>query len=319
MSSPLRTLAVLALMGTTPAQAERAYVPNEVSGTISVIDVNTGMEIDGSPIPAGARLGQKIQAIAIDRDGQSLWVTDASGDVVVVLDAKSGAIRKTLPARKSPEGISRSPDGLQFAVCLEASNQVLLIDSDTMTESARIPVQGDNPEHCIFSPDGRWLVAGNEESDNVDVIDLAARRSVHLIETDGAIRGMGFLPDGSALYAANESAGAVEVIDPAQWKVVKTIKTGLRAAGVAVHPGGDRVYVTNGGDHNVSVIDVASNAVIATIPVGQRPWNMDFSADGSKLYVANGRSDSVSVIDTGKNEVEKEIPVGKKPWGVVIQ
>ena len=293
-----------------------AYVPNQKSGSISVIDVTSDTVV--RTLTAKGQLGKRLQAIDIGRDGKVLYVVDAEHNQLFAIDPASDAVNGKVAIGDDVEGVRLSPSGDRLAVCAEGQNLVLLIDAKTLTIEARIPVKGRNPEHCEFTPDGKQLVTSNEGSDNLDVIDLATRASTGVIATSGHPRGAAFLPGGKQLYVAQESANKVDVIDFAARSKTLSIDTALRTAGLTVTKDGKRVYAANGGAGSVSVIDPATNKVIKEIPVGKRPWNMALTPDGKKLYVANGRSNSVSVIDTGSLGVIKEIPVGELPWGVVI-
>ncbi|MFI4969975.1 MAG: beta-propeller fold lactonase family protein [Lysobacterales bacterium] len=308
-------VALLTVAATTTA-APLAYVPNQKSGSISVIDTATDNVV--RTLTAQGRLGKRLQAIDADPRGNTLYVVDAEHDNLVAIDAAHDTIAHTVAIGKDAEGVRLAPGGKLLAVCAEGQHLVLFVDARSFAITARIPVRGRNPEHCEFTPDGRWLLTSNEGSDNLDVIDVAARVSVATIATSGHPRGAAFVPRTSHLYVAQEAANGVDVIDVAARKRIATIPTALRAAGVTASEDGKRVYVANGGAGSVSVIDVAANAVVKEIAVGKRPWNMALTPDGRKLYVANGRSNSVSVIDTGKLAVIGEIPVGELPWGVLI-
>jgi YVTN family beta-propeller protein len=317
----MRLCLAASLLGFACAQshAETAYIPNEASGTLTVIDTATDTETPLSPIPKHGKLGTKLRGVALDPSGRTLFVVDALGNVVLAVDTATGAVKKTFTNIVSAEGIQLSPDGKMVTACAEQSNEAVFINVATLAEAFRVRIQGKNPEHCIYSPNGKWLLTSNEESQSIDVIDVAARKSVATVKTAGAPRGMGFLPDGSAVYVADETAGNVDVVATASWRITKSIPIGVRPAGISVRPDGARVYATAGGSGTVAVIDPKTNAVIATIPVGKRPWNMAFSGNGAKLYVANGRSDNISVIDTQTNKVVRTIAVGERPWGVAIR
>lgn len=321
MRRALRFYSAALLVACTAARshAEVAYVPNEGSGTVTVIDTATDEPIPQSPIPKQGSLGKKLRGVALDLSGRTLFVVDALGNVVLVVDTASGTVKKTLPNIVSAEGIQLAPDGKTVTVCAEHSNEAIFIDVASLTESFRVKIQGNNPEHCVYSPNGKWLLTSNEESQSIDVIDVAARKSVATIKTAGAPRGMGFLPDASAVYIADETSGNVDVVASGSWRITKSIPIGVRPAGVTVRADGKRVYATAGGSGTVAVIDPKTNTVIAIVPVGQRPWNMALTASGAKLYVANGRSNSVSVIDTGSNKVVRTLEVGALPWGVAIR
>ena len=204
-------------------------------------------------------------------------------------------------------------------MAVEESNSVTLIDAASGEQLADIKVQGKNPEHAVFSPDGRWLLVSAEEAEQVDVIDVAARRQVGSIAVGLRPRGIGFSPDSqprlrrlrTGQHGVRDRPGDARRRSPPS-------PAGKNANGIAVHPSGKQVYVSNGADGSVMVIDTARNAVTATIAVGKRPWNMALTPDGAKLYVANGRSNSVSVIDTAGARKLADIAVGELPWGVVI-
>jgi YVTN family beta-propeller protein len=310
--------AALLLLAGAACFAENAYIPNEGSGTLTVIDTGTDQAAPISPIPKQGTIGTKLRGVALDLTGKTLFVVDAVRNVVLAIDTASGTLKKTFPNIVSAEGIQRSPDGKMVTACAEKSNEAVFIDVASLTEAFRVRIQGQNPEHCVYSPDGKWLLTSNEESQSIDVIDVALRKSVATIKTAGAPRGLAFLPDGSAVYVADETSGNVDVVASASWSITKSIPIGLRPAGIIVRGDGARVYATAGGDGTLAVIDPKTNAVVAKVAVGKRPWNMALTANGAKLYVANGRSNSVSVIDTANNALLRTLEVGALPWGVAI-
>lgn len=304
-----------ALFAVGAAAAPFAYVPNQKSGTISVID--TASDTVVKTLSANGVLGKRLQAIDADAKGQTLYVVDAEHDQLVAIDPATDTLRHKVAIGDDAEGVRLAPDGRTLAVCAEGQHVVLLIDAATFEIGARIPTKGRNPEHCEFTPDGKSLLTSNEGSNDMDVIDVASKASTGTIATSGHPRGAAFVGT-NKVYVAQETANAVDVIDVAARKKTASVATALRAAGAIASADGKRVYVANGGAGSVSVVDVATNQVVKEIPVGKRPWNMALTPDGGKLYVANGRSNSVSVIDTKKLAVSKEVPVGELPWGVVI-
>ena len=63
-----------------------AYVPNEKSGTISIIDCATDKVID--TIPAGS----KPRGLAVTPDGKTLYVSDQPANALQVIDLRSRKI-----------------------------------------------------------------------------------------------------------------------------------------------------------------------------------------------------------------------------------
>ena len=296
--------------------ATHAYVANEGDGTVSVIDTRSD-EVTRTLVAHGD-FGDKLQAAVADRGEHTLFVADAANNGLVVIDLASGQVSGRIDAGKAPEGASLSPSGKTIAVCGEEDNAVIFVSVATGKVVASTHTQGKNPEHCEWSSDERWVLTSNENSDDVDVIEVKSHTSKALIHVSGHPRGIAILPGKHMAYIAQETSSGVDVVDFDRHQVLRSIPTGTRPAGAIASADGRRVYVSNGGSATVSVIDTASDKVIADVPVGKRAWNMALTADGKKLYVANGRSDSVSVIDTTTLKPLKEIAVGERPWGVHI-
>jgi YVTN family beta-propeller protein len=293
--------------------APLAYVANEKSGTLSIIDTASDR------VTGEIATGGKPRGMALSRDGKWLYVSDSAGNRLLVVDTARRTVQAAVPLGESPEGIDLSPDGKLVAAASELANAVILLDTQTGKALATVKTSGKNPEHAVFSPDGRWIYASAEDASQVDVIDVTARRQVNSIPVARRPRGIAFSPDGKRVWVACELDSTVFVIDVERQRVAASLAGGTFSNGVTMHPDGTRVYVSNGRDGSVSVIDTQAQRIIDTVKVGQRPWNMAITADGGKLYVANGRSSSVSVIDTRTNGHLADIPVGEAPWGVVIR
>ncbi len=269
-----------------------AYVGNEGSATISVIDTAT------DKVVKTLRFGQKPRSLAVSPDGTRLFVSDQTGNALVVVDLTKDAQIGKLALGDSPEAIYLSPDGKRLTAAIEENDQVLVIDVGALKVERTLKMKGKNPEHAVWSPDGKWIYASAEEADTVDIFDVDTGTLVKSVKVGNRPRGISFLPDGSRAYVAAENADLVNVFDTKTHDVIARIKAGKRSNGVLVHPDGKRVFVTSGGEGTVQVIDTATNAIVSTIPVGRRPWNMALTPDGKKLYVACGRSNAVAVIDT---------------------
>ncbi|WP_374563987.1 cytochrome b/b6 domain-containing protein [Ideonella sp.] len=304
----------LALVAVGSVQAAPfAYVPNEGSGSLSVIDIASDQVV------AEIMVGKKPRGTVVTPDGRYAYVSDQPGNRLVIVDLTKRLATGEVALGESPEGVGISPDGRWVVAAVEESNDVVFVDTVAQARAFVVKVSGKNPEHAVFSPDGRLVFVSAEEGEAVNVIDVAKRAEVARIPVGARPRGIGFSPDGGRAYVAAENADEVYVIDTRSLAVTARLKAGSRSNGIAVHPNGQWVYVSNGGAASVSVIDARTLDTVATVLVGQRPWNMALSPDGAKLYVACGRSGSVVVVDALRHTRLAEIPVGKLPWGVAIR
>src|SRR6185503_8245085 len=204
--------------------APHAYVANEGDGTVAVIDTQND-QVERTIVVHGDQ-GDKLQAALADRGEHTLFVVDALNSQLNVVDLASGQVVQRIAAGKSPEGASLSPSGKTIAVCSEEDNTVIFVDVAKRKVTGTVATQGKNPEHCEWSSDERLLLTSNENSDDVDVIDLKARRSVALVHVGGHPRGIAILPGKHVAYIAQETTGAVDVLDIDQRKVLHSIATG---------------------------------------------------------------------------------------------
>ena len=142
-------LVLLAGLGSAAMAGPLAYVPNEKSASVSVIDTATDRRLRDLPA------GEKPRGIATG--GGYLYLTDGKSGKLLIVEAASGRLLNAVRVGDSPEGVSLSPDGKSLAVAVEDDNSVVLLTAPGGQELARIKVAGKNPDHAVFSPDGRWL------------------------------------------------------------------------------------------------------------------------------------------------------------------
>jgi YVTN family beta-propeller protein len=217
---------------------------------------------------------------------------------------------------------------------------VLLPNGWTLTpEGAHVPTS-DLPMNMELSRDGRWLlVTTNGNGDQtIDVIDVAAGRSVQVIQVAKSWLGLAFAPDGKRFFVSggddNEvliydfdagraaaagkiilGSGEYHALDDRQRNAARQAGRGEFAfpAGLAVSPDGRRLYAAENLSNKVAVVDLANNRVVTKIGVGEYPYDCAISNDGRRVYVSNWGSRTLAVIDTATNQVVTNIPVGDHP------
>ena len=82
-----------------------AYVPNEGSGTLSIIDTSTDTVV--AELPAG----KKPRGTVISLDGRTAYVSDQPGNRLVMLDLAARKPAGAIALGESPEGVGISADG----------------------------------------------------------------------------------------------------------------------------------------------------------------------------------------------------------------
>jgi YVTN family beta-propeller protein len=77
----------------------RAYVANDNSGTVSVIDTPTNTVIDTVPT------GMAVIALAITSDGAKVYATTAANSTVTVIDTSTNTVTSVVQLRHPSKSI----------------------------------------------------------------------------------------------------------------------------------------------------------------------------------------------------------------------
>ena len=213
-------------------------------------------------------------------DGSEIWTSqmDMNGKVLVY-DAQTYALKKTIPVGMQPAEVTFSANGAKGYVANGGDNTVSVIDPATKTVTATISV-GADPVGAWVGYDGKMYV-DNEEGESISVVDVATNTVIQTIP-------LGFMPGSAAHNAVTKE---LWVTDPDNSKV--HYWTWNTTDNLWVHGG---AFSTGAGAHAIA-----------------------FTADGNTAYVTNQLAASVSVINVADHSKIKDIPVGKKPNGVVIK
>ena len=137
---------IVVLIG--PAKAFTAYVSNEKSNTVSVVDT------DRMETVKTIKVGQRPRGIELTKDDRYCLVAVGDDDTIQVIDTKSGEVIANLPSGPDPELFILSPNGKLLYVANENDNTVTIIDMEKRVRLGEVQV-GVEPEGMGISPDGK--------------------------------------------------------------------------------------------------------------------------------------------------------------------
>lgn len=170
------TLASFAML-CAPALARNAYVANEFSNTVSVIDTAANAVV-GSPIPVGTH----PYGIAITPDGSRAYVTNedlTSNSVSVIDTGTNSTVGSPIPAGETPRALAITPDGSRAYVANYGSANLSVIDTSTNTTVGSPIPAGNGPIGIAIASDGsRAYVTNFGVNGTVTVIDTATSTTV---------------------------------------------------------------------------------------------------------------------------------------------
>src|SRR6516164_557131 len=111
-----RLLAIAAFacfLGSIQTLAQNAYVTNDGSGDVSVIDTAT------NTVTATITVGTAPFAVAVSPDGGTVYVANIDSDNVSAIATATNKVIATITVGSAPEGVAVSP-GRQHSLCRES-------------------------------------------------------------------------------------------------------------------------------------------------------------------------------------------------------
>lgn len=317
-SSVVRGLVwLVSLCITGAAQASPfAYIANSYSDSVWVIDTaNNGVH-------AIVRVGGGPYGVAVQPDGDHVYVTNQADNSVSVIDATTNTVSVTIPLLRGVQ--SASARDLTSGHC----------GGMTLPTLTPRPTPTATPKRVGIAPLGVALNAVGSTAyvttigglSIIDTITNAVRNTIPIPTALDALsrpQGISVDPGRRRIYVTVDNGfqqtGSVAVIDAGTELVMQMVPVGEGPLGLAVAPNGTHVYVANSRDDSVSVIDTATYEA-TRVHVGRAPAAVAASPNGDQVYVTNqGDADtagSVSIIDTATASVAATVQAGVSPFGL---
>lgn len=283
-------LAALAICGSAFAEDP----PDPPRPGVSTPGVRRAMA-DIHPIATMAVAGSP-DWMAITED--AVWVTSASVNQVVRLDAKSNQPTTIVTISKPCSGLAAGLGSIWAPSC--GSHKLVRIDAGTGKIQAEIAVGPADSEGGITLGAGSIWMASDKKG-VLARIDANTNKVAAEIEIPSGSFGVAFA-DG-AVWITSTDHSLLTRIDPQTNKVVASIPVGPQPRFLTV--GASSVWTLNQGDGSISRVDTQSNKLIANIPAGI-PGPGGEIAFGEGSVWATAIQIPISRIDLATNAVAQQ-------------
>jgi YVTN family beta-propeller protein len=274
---------------------QRAYVANQGSDSLSVIDLAEGTVVATQPV------GDRPRGVALSPDGSRLFVAELGDDTVRHLDASTLETLALTPVPDRPCGLAVTPDGARLLVTHLLRGDVTVI-----------PLAGTDPA----APNASVATWANVAPAPAVLINAAGTRA-YLPQTMAHGLGLNTQFDNSVF--AKVSVLNLETLSHQTGEHISLPETdqpvGLPWA-VALSRDETELWVVNSGSNDVSVVNLSDPTRptrAAHLTVGDNPRGIVISPDGARAYVNNTLAGTVSVIDTATYAVLDEVPITTLP------
>jgi YVTN family beta-propeller protein len=299
---PLLGLAAPAMADTPPL----AMVMNSGEASVSIIDMNSRQVVQTVPTL------REPSHWALSPDRSKLYIADASGNSLFILDPATGApLGHKLIA--DPYQLGFTPDQKYLVVNALRLDYVDVYDAASLALVKRFR-PGSMPSHLDFSPDGAASFNSMQGADTLVSFDLANMTTRWTAKVGPTPAGVLWL-NGNVLVCIM-GADHVAVVDPADGRVLHRVRTGGGAHNLFLTPDRGTLYVTNRIGGSLTALDPASLGVRRTYTLPGGPDDIGIAPDG-KIWVALRFAEAVAVLDPISGNYDS-IPVGRSPHGIFL-
>ena len=245
---------------------ERAYVADAGDTSITVIEVAPPRVAATWFLPGSLR----VHDVSSSADGASLWAVAARRQLLLQLDARTGAVRRRLALTREGGWMveATGPDGAVIVAHLEggAITRLDAATGDTLVLEAR-----EGEIEARVTPDGRELWSVNMRSDSVSIFNAHTGQRLGRRHSGRVPVRVAFTHDGRTALVVNGGDSTIAAFDVA----TRVRRSVLGVAGgpkvIAVSADGPRAYLTHPARGLLTVVDVASMTVLRTVAVPGTP------------------------------------------------
>lgn len=294
--------------GNSPANdAPHFVVANHHYWYVSLIGAGQVWKFDAhaDTLLGTAEVAGSPALLALTPDGSKLYVSQfmtSSTNRVVVLNAATMTVMKTIPVWTMPHGIAVNGAGTRLFVANMMSDNISVIDVATDSVVATIPLAFDAqpfgppkymPMEIVVSPDDTFIVVTCSEWREVRMFNAATYALVDSFHVGDQPWHLQVSPDGQFCYVANRRGHTVSVIHVPMRHVMSTVTSPAHFSsphGVDISRDGRFTFVSNENlGHlytpryatefvgNVCVIDNVLGQVVKTLDVGLMPTGLSVS------------------------------------------
>lgn len=157
---------------------QRIVTTNVASGSVTILDHTTGQH-GPMPTPPGGdwnetvvKVGKGSEGFDVSPDGKEMWVANAEGGTISVIDLTAKKVVATLDANvPSANRLKFTLDGKLALVSLLRGPDLVILDAATRTVVKRLPI-GHGAAGVLMDPNGKRAYVSCGPDNDVAVIDL---------------------------------------------------------------------------------------------------------------------------------------------------
>jgi YVTN family beta-propeller protein len=251
-------------------------------------------EVQVDPLPGVQR---RIDHLAVDPDGQRLFVAALGNHTLEVIDVAAGKRITSLPGLNEPQGVAFLPSFHRIVVATRAGGTVTAFDDRDYRPVASIPNMPD-ADNLRFDAAAGQLYVGHGDG-ALGVIDPANMKLIADIPLSGHPESFRLEEGSPRIFVNVPPTREIVVVDRAQRSVVGHIPLGGLADNypMSLDERGHRLFVGVRQPARLLVFDTVTSRPIAAVACAGDTDDIFYDARRDRVYVIGGEG-YVDVFDT---------------------
>src|SRR5215831_13766985 len=254
----------------------------------------------------------RIDHLAVDLDGERLFVAALGNDSVEVIDLRAGRRSARLERLQEPQGVAYVSEMKRLFVANGRSGRVDVFAGPELTRSGSANGLED-ADNVRYDQSSRHIYVGYGSA--MAVIDASTAKLVHQIKLAGHPESFQLESEATRIFVNVPDAGQIAVIDRNKGSIVATWPVGEMKANfpMALDEPDHRLFVATRRPAALLVYDTENGHRIATLPIGGDADDLFFDAKNKRVYAICGQGVVDVVQQRDGDHYETAIQVATAP------
>jgi DNA-binding beta-propeller fold protein YncE len=246
------------------------------------------------PVPGLTKEGD-FDHLAIDVQGNRLFLAGEDNSVVEVFDLGAGKLVHTISDVKAPHSMVYRADLKKLFVVDGGVGEVKIYDSDTYKPVGTIKLR-DDADSMAYDPSTKYMYVVNGGADAhmtysfISVVDTTAGKNLADIKIDSdAVEALALEKSGPRLFVNMTGKDAVAVVDREKHTVINVWPTGQVAKhliAMSFDEPDHRLFVTTRTPGKLIVLDTDSGKVVTSVPCVSDNDDIAYDSANKRIYIS---------------------------------
>ncbi len=292
-----------------PGANSYCFVANSEGRAIAVIDLAVFTLAGRIPLEADPT------EVLASPSRRRVYALSAADGLLHEVNVANRQIARRVQVGAGARALRLSSD--QRLLCLTSKQQVVLVDRQTMTIAARVPLPMPATDFDV-SPETPHAVCSLGPLGEIAIIDLGTRQVSRKVKMSSAPGTLRFLKNGQWILTGLPNERLITITDTATGGPVVDLPLAIRPDRFCFSGDLGQLFVTGEGADAVAIVYPFQSQVAATLLAGHQPGAMAASRNPAYLFVANPTSNAVTVIDVPTQRIVGAVPVGQEPSHIIV-